>query len=57
VAKLQLQTTVLVGAIFQDFRDARRSTLLDTGSVLSPAGGGSPTLPLAPELILEAPEL
>jgi len=38
----------------QDFRDRRRSTLLDTRSVLSLAGGGSPTLALAPDLILEA---
>jgi hypothetical protein len=45
------------GTVLQDFRDGRRGTLLDAGSVPSPAGGGSPTLTLAPELILEAPDL
>jgi hypothetical protein len=30
---------------------------MDLGSALSPTGGGSPALALAPDLILEAPEL
>ena len=56
-AELQLQIAVLVGTVLQDFRDGRRSALLDTGSVRSPATGGSPALALAPELVLEASEL
>jgi hypothetical protein len=43
--------------MLQDFRDRRRSTLLHVGSIPSPAGGGSPALALAAELLLEAPEL
>jgi hypothetical protein len=46
-----------VGTVFQDFRDERRSTLLDTGSVFSPVADGTPTLALAPKRILEASEL
>ena len=46
-----------MGAILQDLRDGQRSVLLDIGSVLLPAGGGSPTLSLASEFVLEAPEL
>src|SRR5918992_2815695 len=46
---LQLQVAVLVGTILQDLRDGRRGVLLDTGSVLLPAGGGSPAPALAPD--------
>jgi hypothetical protein len=56
-AQLQLQITVLVGTIFKDFCEGQSGVLLHARSVLLPAGGGSPTLALAPELILEAPEL
>ena len=50
---------ILVGTTLQDFRDGRHRTLLDAGSVLSLVAGrgGSPTLALAPDLILEASEL
>jgi hypothetical protein len=52
-----LQITVLVGAVLQDLRDGRRGAFMDLGSALSPALGGSPAQALAPEFILEAPEL
>jgi hypothetical protein len=53
---MTMQIAVLGEAVLQDFRDGRRGVLLDVGSFLSPAGGGSPALSLAPEL-LQAPEL
>jgi hypothetical protein len=48
-----------VGTVLQDFREGRRGTFLDLGSALSPAGGGGSPAPLslAPDLILQTPEL
>jgi hypothetical protein len=56
-AHLQLQITVLVGTVFKDFCEGQSGVLLHARSVLLPASARSPTLALAPELILEAPEL
>jgi hypothetical protein len=41
----------------QDFREGRRSILLETGGVPFPAGGGSPAQALAPDRLLEVSEL
>ena len=46
-----------MGTVLQDLREGRRGVLVALGSALSPALGESPALALAPELILEAPEL
>jgi hypothetical protein len=59
-AQFQLQIAVLVGAVLQDLREARRGAarrgaFMDLGSALFPALGGAPAR--APELLLEAPEL
>jgi len=52
-----LQIAIFVRAVLQDLREGRRGAYMNLGSALSSALGGSPALALAPNLILQAPDL